>query len=350
MKKGRIIVGLILNVLILLGAGFAVSNVYFGYWNCPPLGLEAFRYFTIDSNILLAVGALAMIVVDIVMLSGKKACPIVASIKLMGVVATFITAGFVVGYFWLYEQQPVEQLYQIEYNLFLHAIVPALGLISFIVENKPRMKPWAYAFLGMLPVLVYGGVMIPLVYNGTVVDPYNGILTIKGQELWVTIVWIASFLVGSYIIAFLILLLHNIGAKEQPVEAVEEAPEEAALPPVNQAEEAPVEEEKPEEEVPAEEEKPEEGEAEEEKPEEPVTVLAPRTAYAHRKLKKPAPKARTYHVTKQPNGQWQVKLAGTTKAIKLFTTQREAIAYARGLVESRGGSYRIHSVKGKIRS
>jgi hypothetical protein len=58
---------------------------------------------------------------------------------------------------------------------------------------------------------------------------------------------------------------------------------------------------------------------------------------------------RAYHITKQPSGKWQVKLANGEKVIRLFDTQAEAIAFTKGLVESRGGSYRIHSVKGKIR-
>ncbi|MCR4562467.1 MAG: DUF2188 domain-containing protein [Bacilli bacterium] len=58
---------------------------------------------------------------------------------------------------------------------------------------------------------------------------------------------------------------------------------------------------------------------------------------------------RTYHISKQSTGKWQVKLASGTKAIKLFDTQAEAIAFAKELVHTQGGSIRIHSLKGKIR-
>ncbi|MCH5172127.1 MAG: DUF2188 domain-containing protein [Erysipelotrichales bacterium] len=59
-------------------------------------------------------------------------------------------------------------------------------------------------------------------------------------------------------------------------------------------------------------------------------------------------KARVYHISKNDEN-WQVKLAGGEKAIKLFKTQKEAIDYANALVETQGGSIRIHSLKGKIR-
>lgn len=351
MKKGRIIIGLILNLLILAGVGFAVSNVYFGYLKMPAQSYHAFEYFTVDSNVFLAVTSLLMFICDIKTLKGGKASRVFQTLKLIAVVGTTLTAIVSIAYLYPKGIQPLETLYGLEANLWLHAVVPALGLLSFIIENEPRMKAWAYAFFGIALPVAYGGVVVTLVKLGLMPDPY-GFLTIKPEAIWENIAWFAGLIVGSYLIAFLILLLHNIGAGKvvkAEIKAEESAPkqEEApALPPVNEA--------KPEEEKPAEEPKPEEAPVAEEpivapepKPE-PVTVLAPRTAYAH-KIKKPS-NARTYHVTKQPNGQWQVRLAGGNKAIKLFDTQREAIAFAKGLVESRGGSYRIHSVKGKIRS
>ena len=48
--------------------------------------------------------------------------------------------------------------------------------------------------------------------------------------------------------------------------------------------------------------------------------------------------ARNYHVAKRPDGKWQVKFAGGEKAIKLFGTQAEAIAYAKKLAVNQEGS------------
>ena len=62
-------------------------------------------------------------------------------------------------------------------------------------------------------------------------------------------------------------------------------------------------------------------------------------------------KTRVYHIaqSKTVDGQWQVKLAGGDKAIKIFKTQKEAIEFAKGLIRTQGGSIRIHSMKGKMR-
>ncbi len=58
---------------------------------------------------------------------------------------------------------------------------------------------------------------------------------------------------------------------------------------------------------------------------------------------------RVYHISKQPSGKWQVKLATGERAIKLFDTQQQAIIYAKSLVKTQGGSIRIHAVSGKMR-
>ncbi len=67
------------------------------------------------------------------------------------------------------------------------------------------------------------------------------------------------------------------------------------------------------------------------------------------KAEKEKSAARNYHVAKRPDGKWQVKFAGGEKAIKLFSTQAEAIAYAKKLAENQDGSISIHKKDGKLR-
>lgn len=57
-----------------------------------------------------------------------------------------------------------------------------------------------------------------------------------------------------------------------------------------------------------------------------------------------------YHVTKRKtDGKWQVKYRKGEKAIKLFDTQAEAIAYAKKLAANRDGSVTVHKTTGQIR-
>jgi len=365
MRKGRIVFGLILDLLILGGVGFAISNMLLGYAfitnpaeQVLPL-MQVVCYFTNLSNAFMALVAFIHIFVAIAALNGKKIARIFPVLHLMATVATTVTLIIAVGYLapttWRWDW-----VYDPAHYLFLHTVVPVLSITSFIVWKSPRLK-WPVAFLGLLPVLVYGGVMVPLnyfkllppglaLYDFMTIDPNNWI---------VSVAWGGGILLGSFLIALILVLTRNLESKNDPV--VEEAKEAEPV----KEEPALIEE--------AKEEAPEvapkaEPEKEEMAKEEPVANPAPvaepaptptKTVPARPNYETPrtvpassgaTPPTRVYHITKQADsGMWQVKLAKGAKAIKLFDTQAEAIAFTKGLVESRGGSYRIHSIKGKIR-
>lgn len=66
------------------------------------------------------------------------------------------------------------------------------------------------------------------------------------------------------------------------------------------------------------------------------------------KTAKPANKV--YHIAKRKDdGMWQIKAAGGGKAIKLFKTQKEAIAYCKTLAENQDASIMIHKEDGSFR-
>ncbi|MBE6555145.1 MAG: DUF2188 domain-containing protein [Ruminococcaceae bacterium] len=58
---------------------------------------------------------------------------------------------------------------------------------------------------------------------------------------------------------------------------------------------------------------------------------------------------KTYHVSLNEDGKWQVKAEKAAKALKLFNTQVEAIAYAETIAENQDGNFVIHKKDGKIR-
>ena len=55
---------------------------------------------------------------------------------------------------------------------------------------------------------------------------------------------------------------------------------------------------------------------------------------------------RVYHVVKRPDGRWEVKFAGGDKAIKLFKTQAEAVAYTKEMAKNQDGKMLVHNSKG----
>ncbi len=56
-----------------------------------------------------------------------------------------------------------------------------------------------------------------------------------------------------------------------------------------------------------------------------------------------------YHVSLREDGKWQVKGEKAEKALKLFDTQKEAIAFAETIADSQEGNIVIHKKDGKIR-
>ena len=56
-----------------------------------------------------------------------------------------------------------------------------------------------------------------------------------------------------------------------------------------------------------------------------------------------------YHISLREDGKWQVKKAKGERAIKLFSTQAEAIAFAKERAERMDASVTIHKKDGKIR-
>lgn len=64
--------------------------------------------------------------------------------------------------------------------------------------------------------------------------------------------------------------------------------------------------------------------------------------------KKDATSGKSYHLAKRKeDGKWAIKLANGEKAIKLFDTKEEAMAYAKTLSNNQDATLRVHASKGK---
>ena len=59
--------------------------------------------------------------------------------------------------------------------------------------------------------------------------------------------------------------------------------------------------------------------------------------------------SRNQHVTKRPDGFWQVKGEGNSRATKTFPTQQDAINYGREVAINQHSELIIHRPDGRIR-
>jgi hypothetical protein len=136
---------------------------------------------------------------------------------------------------------------------------------------------------------------------------------------------------------------------------------EVASPKVEVKKEAPVEKEAPKQEQPT----PKPAPVKEEAPAEVKEVKKPATKkvepassddVSEDEIKgEKASKIPKYHVSQNKDEKsdnfkkWRVRKEGSTKTIKFFNTQKEAIEYAESLAESAGSTVVIHKIDGSIR-
>lgn len=59
---------------------------------------------------------------------------------------------------------------------------------------------------------------------------------------------------------------------------------------------------------------------------------------------------RVHHVVPRPSGGWAIKRAGTTKAIKIFSTKGDAVEFAGEVSRDQGVEIVIHGRDGRIMS
>ena len=157
MKRVRPILALTFDIAIV---GFFVGAMV---WLCltdgktvPNPAEEFLKYFTIQSNILLAAVALISIPFDILLLTGKlsfqpKALRVAFLAVTTGTTITMLVASFflapTIGVKWVF----------CNYNFIFHLVTPLLGVIRVIFFESGKGKcRFYFAFFGMIHLCIYG--------------------------------------------------------------------------------------------------------------------------------------------------------------------------------------------------
>lgn len=154
-------VSLIINISIFLLVLFSVITMYCGIDFMKKEGVlevqgkEMFRFFTIDSNVLMGLCSLIMAFYEFLFLTGKiEILPtFIFTIKLMGTSAVMLT--FLVTIFFLVPQYKNPKVLFYNSNFFFHLIVPILACISFVFFEKTNTIHFVYTLYGILPTFIY---------------------------------------------------------------------------------------------------------------------------------------------------------------------------------------------------
>ncbi|MBO6286777.1 MAG: hypothetical protein J6O18_10795 [Bacilli bacterium] len=355
MKKSRVVAGLIFNLLIVAAAVVGVLNGIFGFlgaqkFNDPMAALYDFN--AVCGAFVGLIGLLAVIA-DFAYLGGKKPTKFLTVMKLMAFTTAWVTMIVNLAVVAPNQADGFNKVYDYQFALYFVILLPVLSLVSFIVENKARLRLRA-AFLGMLPPIIYWGTEIALVNTKIITDNLGGNILALQENYWVNVAWWVGIVLVSYLVALLLILVHNNGRKEEveAKEPVKEAAPEAEEKPADNAAEKP--EEKADNKAaepanPTAKAKPGEVVVEEVKDDNAAKAKDNKTA-APAPARAPAPvyvPKKTYQIIKTEDEKWAVVANGKV-AIREFESRSEALAFTKGLIESHGGVAKVHFVRGKI--
>lgn len=210
MKKIK--VSLILNIIIVLLVIFATIFMFTGFKFMPGGSLlevskvEMFKFFTVDSNILMGIVSLIFIIYEKKLLKNKikeipKKVYILKLIATSGISLTFITTSFFLapsyGFYVMFNNS----------NLLFHLVVPVLSIITYIFFEKHDNK-YKYAILGIIPMFLYSifyttNILIHL-NNGGLTFKYDFYGFLQGNLNNIYLVIPVIYLI-SYIISILLV-------------------------------------------------------------------------------------------------------------------------------------------------
>lgn len=209
-----VITSLVANVFNFV-AVFICMLLYFidtGDGNMAVSGVYTFKYFTNDSNILMALTSIGIIVCDILILLKKredidKISLLLKQIGTVAVTVTFLTVMFFLG---------PTQGYGIMLagkNLYLHLICPVVAILSYIFtefSNAKKENLFVYSLYGITPTFLYGLVYLIMVI--IVKDGWEDFYGFNRGGLWYISVF--AMLLATYVISLGLTFFHGLTEKK----------------------------------------------------------------------------------------------------------------------------------------
>lgn len=208
-------ISLVLNYLIIIFSLFAFivmfTGIKFTYYMEPVLETTkfgTFKFFTVDSNLLMAIAAILFSHQERKLINGKiKKIPVGYYIfKFIGTVSVTLTFLVVFIYLARIVNGGAMALLQ-NSNMFFHLIIPVLSIMTFLIFERTNKIKFNYVISSLIPVLVYGifyiiNIMIHM-ENGEILPKYdwyhfaqNGI---SSAYITGTLIIVSTFVIGLII-------------------------------------------------------------------------------------------------------------------------------------------------------
>ena len=199
----------IFAALIVILTAWSVSDMFFyvGSGNMQVSRFVVFRYFTIDSNILSAAGALCLLIWRLCARhDAGRVLPLwLTLLRYAGTAAVTVTLmtvlcflGPLYGYPGMFAG----------WNLYLHLIGPLLALAGFIFLDPDRPLERRQAAVSVLPVVIYGAVyVVQVVFRGTEKGGWPDFYGFNIGGRW--LISVAAMLAGTLALGALIRYAQN---------------------------------------------------------------------------------------------------------------------------------------------
>lgn len=189
--RAKNVASLLINVTIFFLTFFAVGDTFRSdvLKNTGELlyatSYQILRYFTVQSNILVAIGAVITIIFNIkIIVSGEYKIPTWASMfKYAGTVAvtvTFITVVVFLGPIVASQGVSYFELFA-RHNFILHLLSPVLAIVTFLFFERSDDFKFVYTLFGVAPTVLYSFMYAPLVLTKVWPDFYGFTF---GGKLW----------------------------------------------------------------------------------------------------------------------------------------------------------------------
>ncbi len=230
MKNKKVIVSMCLKIVIVVMAFLGIASNMFTTGEYM-IGHLSFLFFTIQSNFLMALVAIVLIVFDIIKLKGiKKELPRwLYYLKFAATTAVILTLIV----FWAFLAWTMEPSYLYSVgNLTLHTIVPIVAVVEYIIfTNDYKTTKFGLASSLIFPLAYFVFAVILMAANVSfgpdMQAPYffldykkNGWFKISNGNIGV-VYWVIIILIIFYLLAFGIDRLHKIAIKRKSLKEIE---------------------------------------------------------------------------------------------------------------------------------
>lgn len=193
----------------------AITISYFFYSNNPLVetGVDSFKFFTTDSNILAALSSLVLIPYEVQILKGKRESLPRGAVLFKFVGMTSVMLTFVTVITLLLPQYGAVFLL-LGTSFYMHLAGPIAALVTFLFLETDVKIRLPEAFLALIPSVLYGSVyLVEVVIIGEKNGGWMDFYTFNRGGYWYITMFV--ILIATYLMALLARFIHNSMVKSK---------------------------------------------------------------------------------------------------------------------------------------